>query len=62
MAIDDFGIGCSSLAHLKRLAGDMLKFDKAFVDGLKTDPEDAASNGGDPGDATVAGQASAPQD
>ncbi|MDX2220652.1 MAG: EAL domain-containing protein [Burkholderiales bacterium] len=42
VAIDDFGIGHSSLAQMKRLPADSLKIDKTFVEDCANDPNSAA--------------------
>jgi len=42
VVIDDFGAGYSSLSHLRGLAVDEIKIDRAFVLGLTRNPQDRA--------------------
>jgi diguanylate cyclase (GGDEF)-like protein/PAS domain S-box-containing protein len=41
-SIDDFGIGYSNFAYLKRFPIKSVKIDQSFVQGITTDPHDAA--------------------
>ncbi|MDX1252962.1 MAG: EAL domain-containing protein [Gammaproteobacteria bacterium] len=42
ISIDDFGLGSSSLSHLKRMPIGSLKIDKSFISGMQNDENDAA--------------------
>ena len=45
LAVDDFGIGYSSLSYLKRLPIDELKIDRSFIQDILSDANDAAIAG-----------------
>lgn len=42
MVLDDFGMGHSSLSHLRRLPVSAVKVDRYFIEGVGSKPEDGA--------------------